>query len=76
MFPKIPNGMDVHGYRREYANIYYKIVTRNVKEIPKEETYICRKDKYGMVYDRKAMLTVSRSLGHNRIDVIAQSYLD
>ena len=76
VFPKIPNGMDVHGYRIEYANTYYQMTTRNVKGLQKEETYIYRKDKCGIVYDRKAMLTVSRNLGHNRIDVIAQSYLD
>ena len=76
VFPKIPNGMDVHGYRREYANTYYNMIARNVKNLSRKETYRCYKDKYGIVYDRKAMLTVSRNLGHNRIDVIAQSYLD
>ena len=76
VFPKIPNAMDVHGYRREYANTYYKMIARDVKNLSRKETYRCYKDKYGIVYDRKAMLTVSRNLGHNRIDVIAQSYLD
>ena len=74
VFPKIPNAMDVHGYRRVYADTYYRMIARN--GIPRSDRYICRKDKAGIVYVKNAMLTVSRSLGHNRIDVIAQSYLD
>ena len=76
VFPKIPNAMDVHGYRRIYADTYYRMVTRDIRVVPREEKYICRKDKKGIIYDKKAMLEVSRNLGHNRIDVIAQSYLD
>lgn len=76
IFKKVPNGMDVHGYRREYTQAYYDLIARPVDEIPKNEKYICRKDKKGTVYDKKAMLEVSRMLGHNRIDVIAGHYLD
>ena len=36
-------------------------------------TYTRRSD--GKVFDRAAMLVVSRSLGHNRVDVMAHSYL-
>ncbi len=76
VFPKIPNAMDVHGYRRIYADIFYHLIARDIATIKREEKYICRKDKKGIVYDKKAMLEISRNLGHNRIDVIAQSYLD
>ena len=76
LFKKIPNGMDVHGYRREYAQRYYDTVARPVEKIPEEKRYVCRKDKKGIVYDKDAMLIVSKSLGHNRIDVIAGHYLD
>ena len=76
VFPKIPNAMDVHGYRRIYADIFYHLIARDIATITKEEKYICRKDKKGIIHDKKAMIEVSRNLGHNRIDVIAQSYLD
>ena len=76
VFPKIPNAMDVHGYRREYAETLYNMVACDVSTLSKEETYRCRKDKRGIVYDIEAMLTVSENLGHNRIDVIAYNYLD
>lgn len=38
--------------------------------------YRCKKDKRGVVYDKKVMLYVSRQLGHNRISVIAGHYLN
>ena len=28
VFPKIPNAMDVHGYRRVYAGTYYRMIAR------------------------------------------------
>lgn len=34
-----------------------------------------RKDRAGEVLDKRAMAIVSKNLGHNRISVIAQSYL-
>ena len=34
-----------------------------------------RKDRAGETYDKRAMAIVTKNLGHNRIDVIAQSYL-
>ena len=76
VFPHIPVAPDIHGYRREYATAYYKAIARPVDTLKPQEKYICRKDKCGIVYDRRAMLAVSRSLGHNRIDVIAGHYLD
>ena len=72
-----PNGVhsacDVHHYRGVYACRAYLSKARDL--IPKEGRYICRKDKKGIVYDKKAMLYESQQLGHNRIDVIASSYL-
>lgn len=38
--------------------------------------YRCKKDKRGVVYDKKVMMYVSRQLGHNRISVIAGHYLN
>lgn len=71
----VPQALDVHHYRAEYAKALYKRFARPLKDIPLRERYVCRKDKRGIVYDRKAMLLVSRMLGHNRIDVIAEHYL-
>ncbi|MBQ0028247.1 MAG: hypothetical protein KBS96_06555 [Lachnospiraceae bacterium] len=50
-------------------------MARDISTLDSKEKYICRKDKAGVVYDRQAMLYASRQLGHNRIDVIANSYL-
>ncbi len=67
--------LDIHGFRREYAQAVYAQHARDLKTLPKEELYFCRKDKAGTVYDRQAMLIVSRNLGHNRISVVAGNYL-
>ena len=45
------------------------------KDIPRVDRYIMRKDRAGEVFDKSAMRMVTKNLGHNRIDVIAQSYL-
>ena len=75
LFPKLHSHYDNHYYRGVYAKrLYYKIA-RDESKIPQKEKYIMRKDRAGEVLDRVAMLTVSRNLGHNRIDVIARNYL-
>lgn len=48
---------------------------RPIESLERAEKYICRKDKAGIVYDRRAMKIVSKQLGHNRISVIASDYL-
>lgn len=75
VWPRIPSHMDVHGYRADYATALYNRVARDVSTIPPAEQYHCRGDRAGVVYDRMAMLYVSRALGHNRISVIAGHYL-
>ena len=87
VFEKIPNGADIHGYRSEYTTDYYNLIARPIEEIPfdkvnkgsgksyQSEVYNCRGDLKGVKYDKKAMLEVSRALGHNRISVIAGHYL-
>lgn len=75
VFNNIPNALDNHHIRAEYASRYYKLIARDVEDIPKEQKYICRKDKRGTIYDKEAMLEVSQALGHNRIDIIAYNYL-
>lgn len=75
VFEKIPNGADIHSYRAEYATRLYKKLARDINSLPKSEKYHCRKDLKGVCYDKKAMLEVSRALGHNRISVIAGHYI-
>lgn len=75
LFPKTPGVVDTHGLRADYVRIAYNLFARPIKDIPQRERYYCRKDMAGQVYDRTAMLKVSRLVGHNRINVIAGHYL-
>lgn len=75
LFNKLSSNYDNHYYRATYANRLYNQLKRDIADIPTEDKYIMRKDRAGEVYDKQAMLQISRALGHNRISVIAQSYL-
>lgn len=75
LFNKLSSNYDNHYYRASYANRLYNQLKRDIDKIPTEDKYIMRKDRAGEVYDKQAMLLVSNALGHNRISVIAQSYL-
>lgn len=75
LFPKLNTNYDNHYYRAVYAQRLYDRYKREEKDIPTKERYIMRKDRAGEVYDKSAMKVVSENLGHNRISVIAQSYL-
>ena len=83
----VPSGMDVHAYRADYAGALYKAHARRIEDIPKDrinkgtgrlyssEVYNCRKDERGKKLDKRAMLLVSKELGHNRLDVCSNFYL-
>lgn len=75
LFPKLNTNYDNHYYRAVYAQRLYDRYKREEKDIPAKERYIMRKERAGEVYDKLAMKVVSENLGHNRISVIAQSYL-
>lgn len=75
LFNKLSSNYDNHYYRATYANRLYNQLKRDIDKIPTQDKYIMRKERAGEVYDKQAMLSVSKSLGHNRISVIAQSYL-
>ena len=75
LFPKLNSNYDNHYYRAVYAQRLYDEYKRKEKDIPLKERYIMRKERAGEVYDKQAMEIVSKNLGHNRISVIAQSYL-
>lgn len=73
LFPKLPSGLDVHALRALYAGRAYWDYVRHHPET--KETYAFRSVRTGLVCDRNAMRFTSRQLGHNRISVIAASYL-
>lgn len=75
LFNKLSSNYDNHFYRATYANRLYNQLKRDIDDIPTQERYVMRKERAGEVYDKRAMLLVSKALGHNRISVIAQSYL-
>lgn len=75
LFNKLSSNYDNHYYRATYANRLYNKLKRDIDDIPAQERYVMRKERAGEVYDKQAMLLVSKALGHNRISVIAQSYL-
>lgn len=75
LLPKVSSAFDNHHFRAVYAKRVYNLYARDVDSLPFEEKYIMRKDRAGEVLDREAMKITSKYLGHNRIDVIAQSYL-
>ncbi len=68
----IPSGFDAHALRAEYASRVYHAHAR--KEVLPEDRYICRNDKAGEVYDKKALAIVSKMLGHNRLCVVVDNY--
>ena len=75
VWPYVHSAADVHSYRADYAHLWYNKLARPIEEVPRRERYYCRMDKRGTIYDRKALLTVSRYLGHNRIQVMAHNYM-
>lgn len=75
IFDHVPKYTPAHMYRAQYAQIMYAQLARPLEEIPKDERYICRGTKKGIVYDRLALIQTSKALGHNRCDVIANNYL-
>lgn len=74
IFPHIPKYAPVHTWRRSYASDLYQRLARPVEEIPRQEQYICRGERAGTIYDKRAMQAVSKMLGHARLDVVT-SYL-
>lgn len=75
VFSHIHSAFDEHYYRSIYAARAYSKKARDLSLLSEKDKYYCRKDRAGKVYDRAAMLYASKQLGHNRIDVIANSYL-
>ena len=75
IFKKIPKNLDIHGYRAEFACAWYKKLARPLENLTRKQKYYCKGDMKGIVYDKRAMIMVSKMLGHERINVIASNYL-
>lgn len=66
----IPKYAPIHEYRAEFSRSMYDTIARDTAALPEKEIYRARGDKLGEVYDRKALMAVSKALGHNRLDVM------
>ena len=77
IFEHVPKYAPIHEYRAQFAKTLYEMVARPVEEVPRNEQYICRGKKQGIVYDKNALSVVSVALGHGnqRVDVVADNYL-
>lgn len=73
VFVKIPNRLDEHSLRREYAkDCYSEIVGKKGHEA---KDYIAR-DGTGRRFDKEILREVSENLGHSRIAVMVKHYMD
>jgi len=70
IFSYMPKYAPVHTWRRAYAQDLYLRLARPVEEILRQEQYICRGERAGIIYDKRAMQAVSKMLGHSRLDVV------
>jgi len=68
LFPRIPVRLDIHAYRRAYAQALYR--EGNTRLLPPREGRLPR----GSV-DQERALYVSRALGHERIEIVVRHYL-
>lgn len=75
VFERVHGACDVHHYRADYARRVYDSVARPVDGLEKADKFICRGDKRGVIYDRRALEVVSQNLGHERVQVVSSSYL-
>ena len=69
VFGRIPRHLDIHSYRREYAQALYLHYAPG-RSLPPATGRLKPSD-----YDRDAAQRVSWALGHQRIDVVPRHYL-
>ncbi len=69
VFSTIPGHLDVHSYRRAYAQSLYLSLAPG-RSLPPPTGYLKQSD-----YDVEAVLQVSQALGHRRRDVVLRHYL-
>lgn len=75
IFPNPNRAISTHTYRAEYCSRVYNAEKRDLSQLTRSEKVYCRKDRKGEICDRKALLTASKMLGHNRSTVINSSYI-
>ena len=89
VFSHIHSAADIHSYRREYAQRLYDTLARPLDVCKKDKDFIQPGHTYadqsavyyrrgelrGTWLDKRALLEVSRALGHNRICVVGEHYL-
>ena len=68
VFEQVPKDLDVHSYRRSYAQTFYKHLSG--RELPPQKGRLKPHD-----YDRCAALYVSQQLGHERVCVVMTNYI-
>lgn len=86
IIPKISHAVDVHGYRRQYAQALYSVVCRDERlqgqllaQLPPRlenvigDTYHAHGAKFSGKRDN--IYIVSQALGHNRLSVSVRHYL-
>ena len=69
VFPRIPRHLDVHSYRREFAQALY-LAHAPGRELPSATGRLTPGS-----YDVAAVTYVSHALGHSRLDVVLRHYL-
>jgi hypothetical protein len=69
VFPRIPKHLDIHSYRREYAQALY-LYHAPGWSLPSPIGRLRASD-----YDRNAAKLVTEALGHNRVDVVLRHYI-
>jgi integrase len=70
VFARIPSHLDVHAYRRDFAQKRYLRNAPDQELPPAEKQRLSPKD-----YDRAAAEQVTKSLGHNRRSIILGHYI-
>jgi integrase len=68
VFPRVPERLDVHALRREFAQGLYQELSG--RPLPPAHGRLRPSD-----YDLEAAEIVSKQLGHNRVDVVLRHYL-
>lgn len=75
IFAKVSGSADIHSYRSDYSERVYTANARDLGTLLQPEKYYCRGSKKGCVYDKNSLKITSQALGHNRVSVVANSYL-
>ncbi|MGL4741916.1 MAG: hypothetical protein ACRC41_14155 [Sarcina sp.] len=77
VFEHIPNRLDEHALRREYATLKYEeIVNDKIDNDEEVKNDYHTRDGSHRSFDREVLEKVSENLGHNRINVVVKHYLD